>query len=194
VWPWPVANKITTNTVEIASIRIYARALQSLVEIARLGPAARDDALTIRSKPADRLAVCLGETRTSDNVRKRTREMPIGSTVDGPPINAPPGRWIAFKRNLRDHWPAAIEHCRRHSASVESCSYSTIAIVDCCPFSNSSTYSLRFRTLSEVPVSRLSRPRDDRLALIGSSERRRAPAGPAEFAQLKIVMLVRAPE
>jgi hypothetical protein len=40
--------------------------------------------------------------------------------------------------------------------------------------------------------SRLSRPRDDRLALIGSSERRRAPAGPAEFAQLKIVMLVRA--
>jgi hypothetical protein len=44
--------------------------------------------------------------------------------------------------HLRDHWPAAIEHCRRHSASVESCSYSTIAIVDCCPFSNSSTYSL----------------------------------------------------
>jgi hypothetical protein len=30
-------NKITTNTVEIASIRIYARALQSSVEVARLG-------------------------------------------------------------------------------------------------------------------------------------------------------------
>jgi hypothetical protein len=42
-------NKITTNTVEIASIRIYARALQSSVEIARLGPAARNDALTIRT-------------------------------------------------------------------------------------------------------------------------------------------------
>jgi hypothetical protein len=44
-----IINKITTNTVEIASIRIYARALQSLVEIARLGPAARNDALTIRT-------------------------------------------------------------------------------------------------------------------------------------------------
>jgi hypothetical protein len=32
-----IINKITTNTVEIASIRIYARALQSSVEIARLG-------------------------------------------------------------------------------------------------------------------------------------------------------------
>jgi hypothetical protein len=44
-----IINKITTNTVEIASIRIYARALQSSVEIARLGPAARNDALTIRT-------------------------------------------------------------------------------------------------------------------------------------------------
>jgi hypothetical protein len=42
-----IINKITTNTVEIASIRIYARALQSSVEIARLGPAARNEALTI---------------------------------------------------------------------------------------------------------------------------------------------------
>jgi hypothetical protein len=32
-----IINKITTNTVEIASIRIYARALQFSVEIARLG-------------------------------------------------------------------------------------------------------------------------------------------------------------
>jgi hypothetical protein len=47
-----IINKITTNTVEIASIRIYARALQFSVEIARLGPAARDDALTIRTVDA----------------------------------------------------------------------------------------------------------------------------------------------
>jgi hypothetical protein len=44
-----IINKITTNTVEIASIRIYARALQSSVEIARLGPAAHNDALTVRT-------------------------------------------------------------------------------------------------------------------------------------------------
>jgi hypothetical protein len=31
-----IINKLTTNTVEIASIRIYATELQSLVEIARL--------------------------------------------------------------------------------------------------------------------------------------------------------------
>jgi hypothetical protein len=63
--------------------------------------------------------------------------MPIGSTVDGPPINAPSGRWIAFKRNLRDHWPAH-RTLSPDSASVESCSYSTIAIVECCPSSNTS--------------------------------------------------------
>jgi hypothetical protein len=32
-----IINKITTNTVEVASIRIFSRELQSSVEIARLG-------------------------------------------------------------------------------------------------------------------------------------------------------------
>jgi hypothetical protein len=51
-----IINKINTNTVEITSIRIYARALQSSVEIARLGPAARNDALTIRTADAHPLS------------------------------------------------------------------------------------------------------------------------------------------
>jgi CheY-like chemotaxis protein len=63
---------VKLSTAEIAPNQMHERALQSLVARTPLVLRARDDALTIRSKPADRLAVCLGETGTSDNVRKRS--------------------------------------------------------------------------------------------------------------------------
>jgi hypothetical protein len=77
--------------------------------------------------------------------------MPIGSTVDGPPINAPPGRWIAFKRICEITGPppsntvAGILHrsSRAHTQPLRS------LIVVLSP----TAQPTRFRTLSEVPVS-----------------------------------------
>jgi hypothetical protein len=58
-----IINKITTNTVEIASIRIYARALQSSVEIARLGEhvIARADRRAAHQVGGDRVSDALSQ-------------------------------------------------------------------------------------------------------------------------------------
>jgi Transposase DDE domain group 1 len=58
-----IINKITTNTVEIASIRICARALQSSVEIARLGEhvIARADRRAAHQVGGDRVSDALSQ-------------------------------------------------------------------------------------------------------------------------------------
>jgi hypothetical protein len=104
----------------------------------------------------------------------------------------PPGLYQSaspYAERAGDERDADREHGRR---SADQCAARSL---DCVRTQSARSLAQPTRFASARYLrsrSRLSRPRDDRLALIGSSERRRAPAGPAEFAQLKIVMLVRA--